>query len=229
MGHEFNLNSTPQLGDVLFKELRLPTIKRTRTGFSTDAQTLDTLKGMLDRGECEDTDPRAPDVLNNVLDYRQVSKIKSTYVDALPSLVHPKTGRIHTSYNQTGSATGRVSSNDPNVQNIPVRTELGRRVRDAFIAAPDSGSTLLGADYSQIELRVLAHVSEDPGLLDAFHRGEDIHAATASSVLRRPDRRGGRRAAPHRKDHELRCHLRPERVRHLAADRPSKGRRGPFH
>ena len=182
VGHEFNLNSTKQLGDVLFKELRLPTIKRTRTGFSTDAQTLDTLKGMLDRAECEDADTRAPDVLNNVLDYRQVSKIKSTYVDALPSLVHPKTGRIHTSYNQTGSATGRVSSNDPNVQNIPVRTELGRRVRDAFIAAPGAGNTLLGADYSQIELRVLAHVSEDPGLLEAFHRGEDIHAATASSV-----------------------------------------------
>ena len=182
VGHEFNLNSTAQLGDVLFKELRLPTVKRTRTGFSTDAQTLDTLKGMLDRGDCDDADPRALDVLNNVLDYRQVSKIKSTYVDALPSLVHPVTSRIHTSYNQTGSATGRVSSNDPNVQNIPVRTELGRRVRDAFIAAPGSGNTLLAADYSQIELRVLAHISEDPSLLEAFHRGEDVHAATAASV-----------------------------------------------
>ena len=182
MGHEFNLNSPQQLGDVLFKELRLPPVRRTRTGYSTDASSLDALKGMLDRGECQDTDPRALGVMSNVLDYRQVSKIKSTYVDALPSLVHPKTGRIHTSYNQTGSATGRVSSNDPNVQNIPVRTELGRRVRDAFIATPGSGNALLGADYSQIELRILAHLSEDPGLLEAFGRGEDIHAATASSV-----------------------------------------------
>ena len=182
VGHEFNLNSSQQLGDVLFKELRLPPVRRTRTGYSTDASSLDALKGMLDRGECQDADPRALDVMSNVLDYRQVSKIKSTYVDALPSLVHPKTGRIHTSYNQTGSATGRVSSNDPNVQNIPVRTELGRRVRDAFIATPGSGNALLGADYSQIELRILAHLSEDPGLLEAFGRGEDIHAATASSV-----------------------------------------------
>ena len=182
VGHEFNLNSPQQLGDVLFKELRLPPVRRTRTGYSTDASSLDALKGMLDRGECQDTDPRALGVMSNVLDYRQVSKIKSTYVDALPSLVHPKTGRIHTSYNQTGSATGRVSSNDPNVQNIPVRTELGRRVRDAFIATPGSGNALLGADYSQIELRILAHLSEDPGLLEAFGRGEDIHAATASSV-----------------------------------------------
>ena len=183
VGHEFNLNSSQQLSDLLFKELRLPPTKRTQKGYSTDASSLDTLKGILDRGEADDADPRAYNVLNNILDYRQVSKIKSTYVDALPSLVHPVTGRIHTSYNQTGSATGRVSSNDPNVQNIPVRTELGRRVREAFIAENAPENTLLCADYSQIELRILAHLSQDPGLLEAFHGGEDIHAATASSVF----------------------------------------------
>ena len=122
--------------------------------------------------------------MDNILHYRQLSKLKSTYVDALPELANPDTGRIHTKYNQTGSATGRVSSSDPNMQNIPVRTELGRRVRRAFVA--DEGSTLLAADYSQIELRVLAHFSRDPELLAAFHRGEDIHSATSSLVYDAP-------------------------------------------
>ena len=182
VGHQFNLNSSQQLGEVLFNELRLPPTKRTQKGHSTDASSLEWLKETLDQGEAENVDPRALEVLDRILDFRQLSKIKSTYVDTLPALVNPQTGRVHTSYNQTGSATGRVSSNDPNVQNIPVRTELGRRVRKAFVAQDAPESTLLGADYSQIELRVLAHMSQDPALLEAFHHNEDIHAATASSV-----------------------------------------------
>ena len=183
VGHQFNIGSSQQLGDVLFKELRLPPTKRTKTGHSTDASALEWLKTTLDQGkeEAEGVDPKAIDVLDKVLEYRQLTKIKSTYVDSLPTLVNEVTGRIHTSYNQTGSATGRVSSNDPNVQNIPVRTELGRRVRNAF-KAEEKDWTLLAADYSQIELRILAHLSKDPGLLEAFHSGQDIHAATASSV-----------------------------------------------
>ena len=182
VGHEFNLNSSKQLGDVLFTELRLPPTRRTKSGFSTDAASLDGLKARLDTGTIEGADPRVYDVLSGILEHRQLSKIKSTYVDALPGLVNPETGRIHTKYNQTGSATGRVSSNDPNVQNIPVRTELGRRVRKAFIAPDAPESTLLAADYSQIELRILAHFSEDPALLMAFHEGKDIHNATSSLV-----------------------------------------------
>ena len=182
IGHEFNLNSSKQLGDVLFTELRLPPTRRTKSGFSTDAASLDGLKARLDTGTIEGADPRAYDVLNGILEHRQLSKIKSTYVDALPGLVNPETGRIHTKYNQTGSATGRVSSNDPNVQNIPVRTELGRRVRKAFIPQNAPEWTLLAADYSQIELRILAHFSEDPALVSAFHKGKDIHNATSSLV-----------------------------------------------
>ena len=182
MGHSFNMNSSQQLGEVLFKELRLPTTKRTKTGYSTDASSLDALKAMINEGKGEDVDPRAVEILDLVLEYRQLGKIKSTYTDSLPTLVNPTTGRVHTSYNQTGAATGRVSSNDPNVQNIPVRTELGRKVRTAFVAQNSPDWTLLGADYSQIELRVLAHLSKDEGLLEAFHRGDDIHAATASQA-----------------------------------------------
>ena len=182
VGHEFNLNSSQQLGDVLFKEFRLPPTKRRQKGFSTDASSLEGLKALIERGEAEGVDPRSPQVLDSILEYRQIAKIKSTYADSLPSLVNPKTGRVHTSYNQTGSATGRVSSNDPNVQNIPVRTELGMRVREAFVAENAPEWTLLAADYSQIELRILAHMSRDPGLLRAFHDDEDIHDATASSV-----------------------------------------------
>ena len=181
IGHEFNLNSSRQLAGVLYDELRLTPTRKTRTGgFSTDAAAIETLKERLDAGEMDNADPKAYAVLDHILRYRQLSKIKSTYVDALPGLVNPNTGRIHTKYNQTGSATGRISSSDPNMQNIPVRTELGRRVRRAFVAEP--GSTLLAADYSQIELRVLAHFSRDPELLAAFHRGEDIHSATSSLV-----------------------------------------------
>ena len=182
VGHEFNIGSSQQLGDILFNELGLPKTKKTKTGFSTDASSLEGLKQGLDRGKFEDVDPKALQVLDRVLEYRQLTKIKSTYVDSLPALVNPETGRIHTRYNQAGSATGRVSSNDPNVQNIPVRTELGRRVREAFVAQSAPEWTLLAADYSQIELRVLAHISQDPGLLAAFHQGLDIHDATASSV-----------------------------------------------
>ena len=183
VGHQFNIGSSQQLGDVLFKELRLPPTKRTKTGISTDASSLEGLKRLMDQGKAEDADPKAVEVLNRVLEYRQITKIKSTYVDTLPGQVNPATGRIHTSYQQTGSATGRVSSNAPNVQNIPIRTELGRRVRKAFVAQDAPAWTLLGADYSQIELRILAHLSRDPGLMAAFHSGLDIHSATAASAF----------------------------------------------
>ena len=171
IGHSVNINSPKQLSDLLFGELGLPKSRRTRSGYSTDANALEALKGLHP-------------AVDKILDYRQVSKLKSTYVDALPEMVNSATGRIHTSYHQTGSATGRVSSSDPNLQNIPVRTELGRQVRRAFVA--DSGCQLLSADYSQIELRVLAHMSQDPSLLEAFRRGEDIHAATASQMFNVP-------------------------------------------
>ncbi len=182
VGHRFTLNSTQQLGDVLFNEMKLPHTRRTKTGYSTDAAALENLKMMINEGRVEAADPRSLVVLDGILEYRELSKLKSTYVDSLPQLVNPLTGRVHTSYNQTGSATGRMSSNDPNLQNIPVRTELGRQVRRAFVAEDAPEWTLLAADYSQIELRILAHLSRDPGLLDAFLRDEDIHAATASQV-----------------------------------------------
>ena len=163
VGHQVNLNSPAQLSDLLFKEIGLTSTKRTKTGhFSTDANSLEGLKG-------------SHPVVDQILEYRQVSKLKSTYVDALPDMVNPRTGRLHTSYNQTGSATGRISSSDPNLQNIPIRTELGRQVRRAFVAEGAPEWQLFSADYSQIELRVLAHMSQDPGLLEAFRRGEDIH------------------------------------------------------
>ena len=182
IGHRFSLNSTQQLADVLFNELRLPKSKRTKTGYSTDASVLEGLRVMIKEGQAADADPRAPQVLDGILEYRELSKLKSTYVDSLPQLVNPWTRRVHTSYNQTGSATGRVSSNDPNLQNIPVRTELGREVRRAFVAEGAPEWTLLAADYSQIELRVLAHLSRDRELVEAFLRDEDIHSATASQV-----------------------------------------------
>ena len=173
VGHEVNLDSPKQLSDLLFAELGLPKTRRTKTGYSTDANALEGLKGIHS-------------VVDGILEYRQVSKLKSTYVDALPDMVNPATGRVHTSYNQTGSATGRISSSDPNLQNIPVRTELGRQVRRAFVADGAPDWQLFSADYSQIELRVLAHLSQDPGLLDAFRRGEDIHASTASLMFEVP-------------------------------------------
>ena len=182
VGHEFNINSPRQLGDVLFNELYLPPTRKTPSGgFTTNASALEGLKEFLDSGNAEGVDPKAYQVLDLVLEYRQLTKLKSTYVDALPTLVNPHTGRIHTEFKQTGSDTGRLSSTEPNVQNIPVRTELGRRVRSAFVAE-DEDWTLLAADYSQIELRILAHYSRDEGLMSAFRNGEDIHAATAASV-----------------------------------------------
>ena len=183
VGHEFNLNSPRQLGDVLFNELHLPPTRKTPSGaYTTNAAALDGLKEFLDSGNAEGVDPKAYQVLDMVLEYRQLTKLKSTYVDALPTLVNPNTGRLHTEFKQTGSDTGRLSSAEPNLQNIPVRTELGRRVRSAFIAENAPEWTLLGADYSQIELRILAHYSRDEGLMSAFLNGEDIHAATAASV-----------------------------------------------
>jgi len=173
VGHEVNLDSPKQLSDLLFAELGLPKTRRTKTGYSTDANALEGLKGIHP-------------VVDGILEYRQVSKLKSTYVDALPDMVNPATGRVHTSYNQTGSATGRISSSDPNLQNIPIRTELGRQVRRAFVADGAPDWQLFSADYSQIELRVLAHLSQDSGLLEAFRRGEDIHASTASLMFEVP-------------------------------------------
>jgi len=174
VGHEFNINSTQRLSDVLFGELHLEIDKRkrrnkTKTGhISTGSDVLEELRG---------THP----VIELILEHRQLQKLKGTYVDALQELVNPATGRVHTSFNQTVAATGRLSSSDPNLQNIPIRTDIGKRVRRAFTARP--GSLLLSADYSQIELRVLAHMANDPTLLEAFRQGEDPHAATAAEVL----------------------------------------------
>ncbi len=166
-GRQFNINSPQQLGEVLFQDLKLPA-KKKGAGYSTGAEILEEL-----RSEHK--------IISPILEYRQLSKLKSTYVDALPGLINPKTGRVHTSFNQTKTATGRLSSSDPNLQNIPIRTELGREIRLAF-TAPE-GSLLLGSDYSQIDLRALAHLSQDPGLMEAFNHDEDIHAATASRLF----------------------------------------------
>ncbi len=170
VGYEFNLNSTQQLSDALFGTLGLPSrgLKKTKSGhFSTAASVLESLKG-------------AHPVMELLLEYRQLTKLLNTYVEALPRLINPETGRIHTSFDQTGAETGRISSNNPNLQNIPVRSELGRRIRKAFIAPPEH--YLLAVDYSQVELRILAHISGDERMLEAFAQGLDIHAATASLV-----------------------------------------------
>ncbi|RLB06612.1 MAG: DNA polymerase I [Deltaproteobacteria bacterium] len=171
VGEEFNINSTQQLGKILFEKLRLPVIKKTKTGYSTDVEVLQELA----------KDHELPRV---ILEYRSLAKLKSTYVDALPRLINPTTGRVHTSYNQTVTATGRLSSSDPNLQNIPIRTEEGRRIREAFI--PEDGWLMISADYSQIELRILAHLSGDATLIDAFQKGEDIHTRTASEMFGLP-------------------------------------------
>ncbi len=174
VGHEFNIASTQRLSDVLFGELHLEIDKRkrrskTKTGhISTGSEVLEELRG---------THP----IIDLILEHRHLQKLQGTYVDALQELVDPNTGRVHTSFNQTGAATGRLSSSDPNLQNIPIRTDIGKRVRRAFIAR--EGSVLLSADYSQIELRVLAHMADDPTLLEAFEQGEDPHAVTAAEVL----------------------------------------------
>lgn len=171
VGEEFNLNSPQQLSEALFEILELTPpdrTQRTASGYySTAAGTLESMRG---------THP----VVDWVLEYRELSKLKSTYVDALPQEVNPETGRVHTSYNQAGSVTGRLASSDPNLQNIPIRTELGRKVRRAFIAGP--GNALLSVDYSQVELRIVAHMSQDENMLAAFREDQDIHAATAAAI-----------------------------------------------
>ncbi|MSP78133.1 MAG: DNA polymerase I, partial [Dehalococcoidia bacterium] len=185
VGHQFNMGSPKQLGDVLFDELHLPKTKRTASGgYTTDASALDNLRETLGRGETN-ADPRGLQVIEGLLKWRGFSKLKSTYVDSLPTTVNPRTRRIHTTYNLAGSVTGRIASSEPNLQNIPIRTEAGRRIRRAFVPR-EPGWILLGADYSQIELRVLAHLSQDPSLLEAFHQGLDIHSATASQVFNVP-------------------------------------------
>ena len=169
VGHEFKINSPKQLGDILVNELDIPLTKKTKTGFSTDSSILEALR-------------EAHPVIGHVLEYRQLTKLKSTYLDALPTKVNPLTHRIHTSFEQTGAATGRLSSNDPNLQNIPIRTDEGRKIRKAFVAgAPNQ--VLLAADYSQIDLRVLAHLSQDEELCKAFRNEEDIHTFTASQLF----------------------------------------------
>jgi DNA polymerase-1 len=170
-GEVFNINSSQQLGKILFDKLKLPIVKKTKTGASTDGDVLTKLS-------------LHHDLPLEILSYRNLSKLKSTYIDALPKLIHPKTGRVHTSYNQTVTATGRLSSSDPNLQNIPIRTEEGNRIRQAFI--PEKGWLLVSADYSQIELRILAHLSKDETLIKAFQNDEDIHARTASEVFEVP-------------------------------------------
>ena len=167
-GHAFNLASPKQVAQVLFEELKLPVVKRTKSGPSTDADVLEALQHQHALPE-------------RLLEHRLISKLKNTYVDVLPRLVNPETGRVHTQFNQAVAATGRLSSSDPNLQNIPVRTVQGRRIREAFVAP--AGRRLLSADYSQIELRILAHVSQDPRFVEAFLQGQDIHARTASEVF----------------------------------------------
>ena len=167
-GGPFNIGSPKQLGEVLFVQLGLPKGKKTNTGWSTDVEVLNNLA-------------EEHEIAAKILDYRSLAKLKGTYTDALPKLIHPDTGRIHTSFNQAVTATGRLSSSDPNLQNIPIRTEEGRRIREGFI--PSDNCVLLSADYSQVELRILAHMADEPALKDAFARGEDIHRSTASEVL----------------------------------------------
>jgi DNA polymerase-1 len=176
-GEIFNINSTQQLGRILFEKLEihkaqgLKRVRKTKTGYSTDVAALEQFKDHP--------------LVQKMLEYRQLAKLKSTYVDALPQLINPRTGRVHTSYNQTVAATGRLSSSDPNLQNIPARTELGREIRKAFIAET-ADRCLLSADYSQIELRILAHLSQDATLIESFRSGEDVHRRTASKIFAVP-------------------------------------------
>jgi len=169
-GLEFNVNSPTQLAEILFDKLNLqPNARRGKArARSTAAEVLEELSAQHP-------------LPAKIIEYREIAKLKSTYVDALPKLIHPETGRLHTSFSQTGTATGRLSSSDPNLQNIPIRTELGREIRAAFVA--EKGKVLLSADYSQIELRIMAHFSRDPVLCEAFRSGEDIHARTAQEVF----------------------------------------------
>ena len=171
-GQKFNLSAPQQLAKVLFEDLRLPVGRRTKTGYSTDADTLEALR------------EKHP-IIGLILEHRQLSKLKSTYVDALPQLVDPLSGRVHTSFGQASTATGRLSSSNPNLMNIPIRTELGQRIRRAFKASRP-GHVMVSADYAQIELRIAAHLSGDPKLLGAFAAGQDIHTATAAAVFKIP-------------------------------------------
>ncbi|MFQ6757051.1 MAG: DNA polymerase I [Deltaproteobacteria bacterium] len=168
-GEEFNINSTRQLGEILFAKLGLPQGRKTKTGYSTDVKVLESLA-------------RQHDLPAAILAHRSLSKLKNTYVDRLPELIHPATGRVHTSFNQTVTATGRLSSSNPNLQNIPIRTPEGQKIRAAFVAAP--GQLFLSADYSQIDLRVMAHYAQDPALLAAFRAGQDVHNQTAAEIFR---------------------------------------------
>ena len=170
-GTEFNINSPKQLAEILFVKLALTPIKKTKTGFSTNVDVLE---------ELAHVHPLPAEILK----YRTLAKLKSTYIDALPLMINPKTGRLHTSLNQTVTATGRLSSSDPNLQNIPIRTDVGREIRRAFIA--EQGASLLSADYSQIELRVLAHMSQDQSLIRTFQEDEDVHTRTASEIFGLP-------------------------------------------
>jgi DNA polymerase-1 len=168
-GQPFNLNSPKQIGEIFFTQLKLPVIKKTASGApSTDEEVLQKLA----------EDYPLPKLL---LDYRGLAKLKSTYTDKLPKMVNPRTGRVHTTYGQATAVTGRLASTDPNLQNIPVRTEEGRRIREAFIAP--EGCVIVSADYSQIELRIMAHLSQDEGLMRAFQEGQDVHRATAAEVF----------------------------------------------
>ena len=167
-GCEFNINSPKQMGQILFEKMQIPTEQKKKGAWSTDAAVLEALR-------------KENPIVESILEYRQLNKLKSTYIDALPALVNPRTGRVHTSFNQMRTSTGRLSSSDPNLQNIPVRGELGREIRRAFIAPP--ASILLSGDYSQIDLRALAHLSQDALLLQTFERGEDIHTATAAQLF----------------------------------------------
>jgi DNA polymerase-1 len=168
VGHQFNINSTRQLGEILFGELKLPSGKKNKTGFSVSADVIENLRG------------KHP-MVDHLLEYRQFTKLKSTYVDGLLALMEPETGRVHTTFSQTTASSGRLSSSNPNLQNIPIRTEVGRQLRRAFVAAP--GYRLLTADYSQIELRILAHITHEPRLVEAFNANEDIHTITAASLF----------------------------------------------
>jgi DNA polymerase-1 len=167
-GTDFNINSPKQLAFLLFEKLGLPPVKKTKTGYSTDVEVLERLKDLHE-------------IPSLVLEYRTVAKIRSTYVDVLPGRIDPRDGRIHTTLSQTQAATGRLSSSDPNLQNIPIRTELGRRIRSGFVA--EKGNLFVGADYSQVELRLLAHLSGDAELIRRFRQGDDIHTATAAAVF----------------------------------------------
>ncbi len=170
-GEVFNINSPKELSRILFEKLKLPTLKKTKTGFSTNAEVLESLS-------------EKHEIIPKILEYRQLGKLKSTYIDALPQLVNPQTGRLHTTFSQTTAETGRLASTNPNLQNIPIRSSIGKKIREAFIAP--TGTVLLSADYSQIELRILAHLSEDPGLIQAFEKNEDIHRSTASAIFNTP-------------------------------------------